>query len=155
MNYGRLLARNGAKNGFGSQSIVKRARLWAWQLGHAPKRLLANCGPRYRQSTANVPFATRIFGKPMPRSCRPNDTALVVRKADKPTISSALTTPYANGVAAWYAKRSRSQKSWPIILARCGISFTTIMLDNAPNLLSLHLHDYPVFALIRTNETRR
>ena len=92
MNCGRLSARNAAKNGSGWQSIVKHARLWAWQLGRGRKRLRANCGPVYQQSIANVRSVTRIFGRRMRPSCHRNVTVQLERKADKPTTSSGLTT---------------------------------------------------------------
>ena len=141
MNSGRLSAPNAAKSGFGWRSIAKHAKLSGWRLGHGPKRQLANYGPRCQQFIANVRSVTRIFGTPTLPSCRPNVIAPLARKADKPTIVSVLTTPYANAVAVWCAKRSRSRKSWPTILVPFGISFTTITHSNARNAMSLHLHD--------------
>ena len=143
MNCGRLLARNGARNGSGWRSTAKHAKLSGWRLGHEPKPRLANYGPRLRQFIANVQWVTLIFGTPMLRSCHPNDTMQLARKAGKPTISSGSTTPYANAVAASCAKRARSRKSWPTTSAPFGISFTTIMHSNARNAASLHVHDYP------------
>ena len=144
MNCGRLSVRNDARNESGSQSIAKRAKSSAWRLGREPKPQLENSGRTSRLFIANVPFATRIFGRRMQPSCHRNVTVLVARKADKPTTSSGLTIRCANVVVDWCVKHSRSRKSWPITSVPFGISSTTITHSSTQNRTSLLLHDYPL-----------
>jgi len=51
-------------------------------------------------------------------------------------------------------KTLSSRKSWPIISVRCGILFMTITLANAPNVLSLLLHDYHNLRHMHQNKTQ-
>ena len=144
MNCGRLSAPNGARNGSGWLSIAKRAKLWAWRLGRGVKRPLANCGHRCQQSIANVPSAIPIFGRRMPPSCQRNGIVRLATRVARPIILSGSTTPCASVVVGWCAKHSRFRRRWPIISAPSGISYTTITHGNAPNVVPLQLHDYPI-----------
>ena len=145
MNCGRLSARNAVRNGFGWPSIERHAQSWASRSAHAPKRRHASCGPRFHQSTASVRLPTRIFGMPTQQCFRPNVIEPSAKSVAKPIISSASTTPCANAAAGWCAKRSRFQRSWLIMSALFGISYTTITHNNARSALSLLLHDYLFF----------
>ena len=143
MNCGRLSAPNGARNGSGWLSIAKRAKLWAWRLERAPKQLHGNYGPPYRWSIVNVRSATLIFGGHTRPYYHRNAIVRWEKRADKRIILSGSITRCASGVVGWCAKRSPFRRSWPITLARSGISSTTITHSNAPNLPSLPMHDYP------------
>jgi hypothetical protein len=142
MSCGRSLATNGARNGFGWLTTVRRARLWVWRLEHEPKRRHASCGPPYLHCIANARFATPISGKPMRRFCHPNAIERLARRVAKPRISSVSTIHCASGVVGWFDKHSRSRKRRPITSAPFGITSTIITHDNAPNLPSLPMHDY-------------
>ena len=142
MNCGRLSAPNGARNGSGWLSIAKRAKLWAWRLERAPKQLHGNYGPPYRWSIVNVRSATLIFGGHTRPYYHRNAIVRWEKRADKRIILSGSITRCASGVVGWCAKRSPFRRSWPITLARSGISSTTRTHSNAPNLPSLPMHDY-------------
>jgi insertion element IS1 protein InsB len=63
--------------------------------------------------------------------------------------------PYANAVAVWCAKRSRSRKSWPTTSVPFGTTSTTITHGNAPNLVSLLMHDYLEILSVQTISARK
>jgi hypothetical protein len=116
----------------------------AWRSAHEGARQRASSGHHFRVSTANAPCVIRTFGTPIKQCYRPNVIVRLGKTVAKPIISSGSTTRCANAVAGWCVEHSRFRKRWPIISARSGISSMTIMHGNARNLVSLHLHDYPL-----------
>ena len=142
MNSGHLLAQNGTSSGFGWQSIVKRAKSWAWLAVRGQKRRPANSGHHFRRSIGSVPSVIPIFGMPIVRFYLQSGIVRSEKTVGKPIISNVSIIRCANGAVAWCAKRSRSRKNWRIISARSGISSTIITRSNAQNVVSLRLHDY-------------
>ena len=149
MNSGHLLAQNGTSSGFGWQSIVKRAKSWAWLAVRGQKRRPANSGHHFRRSIGSVPSVIPIFGMPIVRFYLQSGIVRSEKTVGKPIISNVSIIRCANGAVAWCAKRSRSRKNWRIISARSGISSTIITRSNAQNVVSLRLHDYPGLPLRR------
>ena len=149
MNSGHLLAQNGTSSGFGWQSIVKRAKSWAWLAVRGQKRRPANSGRHCRRSIGSVPSVIPIFGMPIVRFYLQSGIVRSEKTVGKPIISNVSIIRCANGAVAWCAKRSRSRKNWRITSARSGISSTIITRSNAQNVVSLRLHDYPGLPLRR------
>ena len=144
INSGRSLARKSGNNGFGSRSTEQPVRLLASPLAAGRRPRPTSCRHPFPACIGNVPPVTRIFGQLTRQSSPPNGTVPLTRRAVRPTISSASTTHCVSGVVGSCALRFRFRKSWPITSVLSGILFTITMPANAPNAISLHVHDYSI-----------
>ena len=142
MSSGRLSGISDENNGSGSRSIVKPVRLWAWRSAHVRKRRRGSSGHPFQRCIGSVRSVILTFGRHMPPFYHRNAIVPSEKRADKPIILSDSTIPCASGVVDSSAKRCRSRKNWRITSVRSGISSTTITHSNAPNVVSLPLHDY-------------
>ena len=155
MSCGRLWGINDENNGSGSRSIVKPVRLSAWRSVHARKQRHGNSGPRFQGSIGNVPSAIPIFGRRTRLFYPQNAIVPSEKRADKRITSNGSTIPCANDVVDSSAKRCRSQKNWRTMSVRSGTLSMTITRSNAPNAVSLPLHDYPHGNIVRASQIPR